>query len=271
MTLINDVFKSTHAYQIKPLQPFGIALIANQLQRVDQVMLGCLLKELVKTYRLVLLRGFSSIDKDDLVHYAESVGPLLEWEFGKVMEMRVQAEPKNYLFTHGPVPFHWDGAFYQVPRYLLFHCIEAPLEKTGGETLFTDTTRIWLNASFSEKQQWMEKRISYQTEKLAHYGGKITEALVQTHPDTGDIILRFAENVPSTMLNPVDVWVEGEQELDTQTILSVIATRCYQTDYCYQHTWQTHDFLLADNHALIHGRNAFANFSPRHLRRIQIM
>lgn len=271
MTLISDVVKNSNLYQIKSLQPFGLALIARQALCVDQVISGDLLKELIKTYRLVLLRGFLSLDKDRLVQYAENVGPLLEWEFGKVMEMRVHPNPKNYLFTHGPVPFHWDGAFYQVPRYLLFHCIEAPLKNAGGETLFTDTTLIWSNAAIAEKQQWIAKRISYQTEKLAHYGGKITERLVQIHPDTNATILRFAESVPGTMLNPVDVWVEDSQGSETNIMLSELAKRCYHADYCYQHTWKTNDVLLADNYALIHGRNAFADFSPRHLRRVQIM
>lgn len=271
MELISDVFTKLDSYEIQSIEPFGIALIAKKSIAIDEVISGDLLKEFVKTYRLVLLRGFQSIEKIALVNYAESMGPLLEWEFGKVMEMRVHEKPTNYLFTHGPVPFHWDGAFHHVPRFLMFHCIEAPAVNAGGETLFTDTTRIWQEASIDEKRSWLDKQISYQTEKLAHYGGQITQRLVQKHPETGEVVLRYAENVPSTMLNPVDVWVEEVAEHAAADMLATLAKRCYQPEYCYTHVWQRDDFILADNHALVHGRNAFSDFSPRHLRRIQVM
>lgn len=271
MKLVSDIFTKQDAFTIQSLNPFGIALIAKKAISVDEVISGSVLKELVKTYRLVLLRGFESIDKSILVDYAETLGPLLEWNFGKVMEMRVHEKPANYLFTHGHVPFHWDGAFHRVPRYLLFHCIAAPLDNAGGETLFTDTTRIWHDASQEEKREWSGKRITYQTEKLAHYGGRITERLVQTHPDTGDTILRYAESVPSSMLNPVDVWVENTNDASANEMLETLAHRCYDARYCYSHAWQQGDFILVDNHALIHGRRAFSDFSPRHLRRIQIL
>jgi alpha-ketoglutarate-dependent taurine dioxygenase len=253
------------------LNPFGIKISTQENISFPEAIDANLLTTLLKEHPLVLLRNFAPLDKNDLVSYAKTLGPLLEWEFGNVMEMRAQQEPKNYLFTHGHVPFHWDGAFHQVPRYLLFQCIEAPLENCGGETLFTNTHTIWETANISEKEEWQSLNLTYQTEKLAHYGGRITQSLVQTHPETNKTILRFAEPVPSNMLNPVSLQIEGYDTTQTEQLIDKITQRIYSSNHCYTHTWQKNDFLIADNHALIHGRNAFKQFSPRHLRRIQVL
>lgn len=256
---------------IEFLKPFGIKISAKEAVGFASVVKPDILMQLVKKYHLVVLRDFAALPKEGLVEYAQQLGSLLEWEFGNVMEMKVHTEPANYLFTHGPVPFHWDGAFHREPRYLLFHCIDAPLKNAGGETIFTNTKQIWRKASAKEKTLWSTLRLTYQTEKKAHYGGAITVPLVQTHPDSGKTILRFAERVPKPMLNPVAVSVEDYAQEKTDQFIDDMAKRCYDEKYCYTHIWEANDFLLADNFALLHGRKAFHQFSPRHLRRIQIL
>ncbi len=258
-------------FSIKNIVPFGIELspldTTSTFSDIDPV----LLRQLINTYKILIVRNMNISNNTTLVEYAKKVGPLLAWDFGVVMEMRVQNEPKNYLFTNGAVPFHWDGAFHKEPRYLLFHCIEAPFADCGGETLFSNTHHIWLNASEDEKLDWAIKKLHYKTEKLAHYGGKITISLVQKHPDTNKNILRFAEQVPISMLNPVEVAIDGMDNTTTKKWLDGIAARCYRDENCYKHTWKTNDLLFADNFSLIHARRAFKKFSPRFLRRIQIL
>ena len=258
-------------FKINLLAPFGLEIKARKQRSFPTLIEGSLLKQLIKVFRVVVLREFDLVDKSALVRYAQTIGPLLEWEFGHVMEMRAHEEPKNYLFTHGHVPFHWDGAFHQEPRYLLFHCIAAPRADSGGETIFSNTNQIWRDASEKEKTTWMRHKLTYKTEKLAHYGGSITVPLVQDHLDTKEKILRFAEPVPTSMLNPVEVYVEEMMRDDSDAFIAAMAQRCYQKDKCYIHAWQENDFLIADNYALIHARRAFEQFSPRHLRRIQVL
>lgn len=253
------------------LQPFGLKIMAEEEQDVRQILEPAQLKALLQTHHILLFQGFPALEKEMLVEYAESIDPVLAWDFGKVMEMQVKADAQNYLFTTNSVPFHWDGAFHQVPRYLLFHCIEAPLKHAGGETLFTNTQQIWENTSFLQQQEWQTLHLCYETEKLAHYGGRITQPLVAQHPDTGKTILRFAEPVPSSFKNPVKVSVEGYSPETSEQLIQDIAQTCYDPRYCYTHCWEENDLLLADNYALIHGRHAFKEFSPRHLRRIQIL
>ena len=268
MTSLTD--KIATLFQLEPLHPFGIKITANRDADITELN-GNHLKALVAEHHLVLLRGFNCLAKENLVQYAQSLGPLLEWDFGQVMEMQVQAMPKNYLFTHGPVPFHWDGAFHQVPSLLLFHCIQAPLPQSGGETVFCNTPLLWQEASPVEQQQWQSYTLHFKTEKLAHYGGTIQIPLVQQHPVTKQTVLRFAEPVPDTLLNPVEAQVAQLTATASADFFTAMAERCYQARYCYSHTWQQDDFLIADNHSLIHGRNAFKEFSPRHLRRIQVL
>ncbi|MCW8387307.1 TauD/TfdA family dioxygenase [Fluoribacter dumoffii] len=229
------------------------------------------LLNLVTEHKVVLLRGFKTLDRGQLLDYCQSQAQLLSWDFGPVMEMKADQQPKNYLFTEGDVPLHWDGAFHREPRFLFFHCLKAPIKGSGGETVFVNTEMAWQAADEELKQQWSDYSLRFQTEKLAHYGGLITRSLISIHPDTQKVILRFAEPVGEDYLNPVQVKIIGKSEEESNTILSTISHHLRKPQYVYQHEWQQDDFLLADNFSLLHGRNSFHRHSPRHLRRIQIL
>lgn len=256
---------------ITPLKPFGVKLGALPGQKITSIApreLDALLKE----EKLVLLRGFTELERDEFLAYCKGFAErrILEWDFGPVMELRESPDPKNYLFSRERVPFHWDGAFHQVPTYLAFSCIEAPVEGAGGETLFTNTESIWEKSSEAEKNFYAGIELTFETRKLAHYGGKITGPLVQSHPESGKPILRFAEAV-STELNPVTLEVSGIVENERDEFVTGLTRKVYDPSFCLAHTWQKGDFLFADNHSLIHGRRAFEKDCPRHLRRVQIV
>lgn len=244
---------------------------ANEADKeITQFRLSTLL-EWVMTHKLLILRGFNSLDREELLSYCAKQANLLHWDFGPVMEMKVDVDPKNYLFTEGDVPLHWDGAFYQEPRFLFFQCIEAPHPQMGGETLFVNTEKVWEDASPETKKAWQKYQLNFSTEKIAHYGGKIQRNLVTTHPETGKTILRFAEPVTENYLNPVEVSVEGKDARVSAMLLNEINVAVREEPYCYYHQWHSGDYLIADNFSLLHGRNAFKQESPRHLRRIQIL
>jgi len=252
------------------MNPFGMMLESNQ-SSLDEITADNFYS-LLQEEKLIVFRNFHSYTKEQFLEYCQSFlgANLLQWSFGPVMEMKVTPDPKNYFFSYEQVPFHWDGAFYQEPSYLVFQCVEAPPPACGGETLFCDTTKIWEDASENEKRLWQSIRLSYETEKVAHYGGKITNALVQKHPKTTETILRFAEEV-ETQLNPVRLDIEGVSEEEKLNFLGAMKEKIYSPKYCYQHEWHPGDYLIADNFALIHARKAFKDQSARHLRRIQIL
>ena len=267
---VNNFRELTAAFSVRRLNPFGLEIGAGEIRDLSRLNPG-VVAQLLKTESLVLLRGFDKLAGEQFLNYCRSYpsAKLLEWSFGPVMEMKEDPAAKNYLFSRERVPFHWDGAFHQVPSFLVFNCVEAPREGGGGETLFTDTGLMWRSATRRERSRWNEIRLTYQTEKLAHYGGKVTVPMVQRHPQRKETVLRYAEPVTSR-LNPVTLQVEGVVGSQAR-FEAMMEQRIYDPNFCYSHRWEPGDVLIADNHALLHGRNAFTEDCPRHLRRIQIM
>ncbi len=193
---------------------------------------------------------------------------ILHWDFGPIMNMQFDEKASNYLFSSEVVPFHWDGAFYKVPQYLLFYCVES--KGLGGETLFTNTELLWNDLSEAEKNECKSVKLRYSTEKKAHYGGEIHLSLVQTHPETGKTILRMAEKV-ETALNPVALSIESEQVKNTDEFYKEMCRKLYDPKYLYEHQWKKGDLLICDNFTYLHGRRALKNNLLRSFKRIQIL
>lgn len=249
---------------MKKLSPFGVEIKASNLSQLSREETLALVTE----HKLLLVRGLDPFSREDLLRFASIEGgtDLVQWDFGPVMEMKVDPSKPNYLFSTERVPFHWDGAFHVEPSILVFQCVQAPDPEKGGETLFADGEAIFQNASREQRSKWKCTRLTYQTEKKAHYGGSITNSMVGEHPKKRTSLLRYAEPVHSK-LNPVSLKVDGA---DQATLEREMEELLYSAQYCYQHRWQDNDLLLVDNFSLLHGRNAFAASSPRHLRRIQL-
>jgi alpha-ketoglutarate-dependent taurine dioxygenase len=191
---------------------------------------------------------------------------LLHWEFGPIMEMRFDHKAKNYLFSDEAVPLHWDGAFYQAPEKLLFYCTES--EGHGGETIFVDTELLWRDLSPSEKEQCQSVTLTYKTQKLAHYGGEIQLPLVQTHPSSGAIILRMAEEVNSR-LNPVSLTLSGPSS--PREFYEFMVKKLYDPKYMIVHRWERGDLVISDNYTYLHGRRPLGKNKKMSFKRIQIL
>src|SRR5262249_55989695 len=107
---------------------------------------------------------------------------------------------------------------------------------------------------------------TYATQKVAHYGGTFTSPLLSRHPVSGEEILRFAE--PVADLNPVSVTMHG---LDGEAFFAGMRRRLRDPSLCHAHAWRVGDVLVADNHALLHGRRPFTRSARRHLRRVNVL
>lgn len=226
-------------------------------------------------HRVLVLRGFAPFpSKEALAAYAARWGPLLEWDFGAVFEVVEHEHPKNYLFSSGSVPYHWDGAFApRTPWLQVFQCQESPGAGQGGETLFCDTTRVWRSAPEERRARWTRSEIEYATEKVAHYGGTIRARLVGAHPRSGATTLRFAEpaNAATAPLNTPDLRVLGVPDAEAAELLDDLRTRIYAPENVYAHEWRTGDLVIADNHALLHGRSPYLSKRPRRLWRVHVL
>ncbi|HEX8336278.1 MAG TPA: TauD/TfdA family dioxygenase [Pyrinomonadaceae bacterium] len=257
-------------WTLEPLEPFGVLLHAPRAGAHVREVPARLFEEWFGRGGVVVARGFAPLEADALPEFGRRFGEVLEWDFGEVNELRARAGAQNYLYTNREVPFHWDGAFVgRVPRYIIFQCESAPPTGAGGETLFCDTRRLLGRAGPGVRESWGRVRITDSTEKVVHYGGTFTSPLLATHPFSGEPVLRYAEPVED--LNPVRLEMEGVTAEARAAFLLDMRRRLRDPEVCYAHRWRDGDILVADNHALLHGRRAFAESAPRHLRRVNVL
>ena len=258
---------------VEPLTPFGAIVRPTGGSR--PLPPAADLRELLLRNRVLVLRGFDPAPtKEAAAAYAAEWGPLLEWDFGTVFEVVEHDDPKNYLFTSGSVPYHWDGAFAkQVPWLQVFQCLEAPGTDAGGETLFCDTARVWAKAEPDTQRLWEGIEIEYGTQKVAHYGGKIRARLVAAHPLTGETVLRFNEpaNAATANLNTPEVVPLGLSERDASALVADLTRRVYDPATVYAHAWLPGDRVIADNFVLLHGRSPYRSKLPRRLWRVHVL
>ncbi|UAK31899.1 TauD/TfdA family dioxygenase [Nocardia asteroides] len=253
------------------LRPFG-RLVASATE--GQTLADVPIEELLATTlseKVVVLRGFGLLGKPELENYCRAAGEILQWNFGSILDLVVRDTPDNYLFDRDDVPFHWDGAFAEhVPRFFLFQCVRG--EGAGGETVFCDSVQVYREAPEDLKELWARTTITYRTDKLAHYGGSAEWPLLGTHPVTGETTIRYAEPLdPARYANPLFLTVEGISAEDGVRVMEDLRERLHDARYCYAHQWRTGDIVVVENHALLHGRNAFTGSVSRHLQRIQII
>ena len=250
-----------------PLEPFGLLVEADSRLADLQT---AQVKDWVRDHRLLLLRGVASPADDKMLSFCRTLGEVLEWEFGAVNELQVKSDAKNYIYTPSAVPFHWDGAFVgRIPHYIFFHCVTAPPPEAGGETTFSDAVAALNRVSPDERRLWDELRITYTTQKVVHYGGSFTSPLVGVHPAKGEPVLRFAE--PVVDLNPVSLSCESLDAAQLDALVARLQHLLYDPRLLYEHRWRDGDVVIADNHALLHGRRAFRADAPRRLRRVNVL
>lgn len=260
---------------LSPLRPFGMLVYAGREGLTPLDVPADMITGLLEQHRLVLFRGYGLLADDEYIAFAKQFGPLLQWEFGEILELKVRSDPANHIFTAGRVELHWDGAFVEdKPHYNLFQCLQGCSAGAGGETLFVDTTKVLAGADGRTLSGWRNITIEYITEKKAHYGGAISSPLITVNPYNGRHVIRYIEafNEDNAEINPMRVKVENCPDEMSERFLRGFTARLYRDDVMYRHAWQSGDFLIADNAALLHGRSRFNNADPdRHIKRINIL
>ncbi|MCB9797114.1 MAG: cytochrome P450 [Alphaproteobacteria bacterium] len=253
--------------KMQRLAPFGLLLIADA-ETSMQAFQPEQLHALMRRFRVLAFRGFDTLPGDDFPRWCMRLGELLDWEFGTVNTLKIDPEKKNYLYTQAHVPMHWDGAFLHTPpHYIVFQCDEAK-PGVGGQTTFTDTTRLLAKVPQAEKDAWLDINATWLTEKIVHYGGDFMASILGEHPVTREQTLRYAE--PVEEINPVTVFLHGLPVEKHSGFIERMRQRLYDPEVLYAHEWRQGDFVIADNHALLHGRFAL-NGPERRIRRVNVM
>ena len=251
------------------IEPFGLAVTVSAGTTWDDLD-PAMIKAWVDTHRVLMLRGLAPMEPQVLAAAAQKIGPLQPWRFGAVHELKRDPHTDNYLYTEHVVPLHWDGAFADaVPHWLVFRCVAAPPADAGGETVFVDTIAALKQASSAQKERWSRARVRYTTEKKAHYGGTFTASVVDVHPTLGVPVIRYAEPVHD--LNPVTVAPQGLDAAAGEALMAELREALHDPSVQLALPWRDGDVVIADNHALLHGRRAFHADAPRHLLRVNVL
>jgi alpha-ketoglutarate-dependent taurine dioxygenase/4-hydroxybenzoate polyprenyltransferase len=251
------------------LAPFGLSVTVPAGTTWDDLD-PATIKAWVDAHRVLMLRGLAPMEPQVLAAAAQKIGPLQPWIFGAVHELKRDAKAENYLYTEHAVPLHWDGAFADaVPHWLVFRCVAAPPADAGGETVFVDTVAALTRATAAQRERWSRARVRYTTEKKAHYGGTFTASVIDIHPTLGVPVIRYAE--PVSDLNPVAVLPLSLDPPAAEALMAELREALYDPRVQLAVPWRDGDVVIADNHALLHGRRAFDADAPRHLLRVNVL
>ncbi|CAI3939681.1 Taurine dioxygenase [Commensalibacter communis] len=262
-------------FEINEIQPFGAIVTNNELEDLCNIDTKTLI-QLLDKYKILVLKNFEPMEDTKYINFCKSLGSLMQWEFGPLLNVRMEQDPKNHIFSKGRVELHWDGAFTkETPRINAFQCISSSNDGNGGETLFVDTTKIIHDTDKKIIEEWKKINLTYITEKKAHYGGTVNVKLVEKHPHKQEDIIRYIEinNEDNLEVNPVqcDICTPNTININKDNFLSQITKNLYKPTYMYRHKWSTGDYMLIDNNAVLHGRAKVEGNVNRHLKRIHIL
>lgn len=234
-----------------------------------------MLRELVWSERLIVLRGFKTFTgADDFSNYCERWGQISVWPFGKVLELVEHNNPEDHIFDNNYVPLHWDGMYRpQLPEFQIFHCVKAPKSSQGGRTTFSNTAGALERAPALVKELWKKVTGSYQR-KMEFYDSKTVSPIIDTHPRRGFSVIRYNEPPLAGFghfLNPPILEFTGVSADELAEFHRTLREALYATENFYAHEWREGDLVVADNFSLLHGREGFETKAPRHLRRVHVL
>lgn len=259
--------------QMRPLRDdlsFGLLVETGQKASTISQYTVDQLRSQLRRHRLLVLRGFDTgFDRTpEFAAHARAWGEIMSWPFGNVFDAVAHENPIDSVFDCSYLPLHWDGMYRDtIPEIQLFYCVRAPDAEAGGHTIFVDTVSLLQDTDHALRSAWSKASLTCCVKKASHYGGEVHSPLIVPHPVTGEQTLRYNEPVDDpSFINPHTVWVDELSDEHRQKLHDMLSLPRYR----YAHAWQPGDLVIADNFALLHGRNAFERRSPRHLRRIHI-
>ncbi|KAF8886932.1 Pyoverdine/dityrosine biosynthesis protein-domain-containing protein [Infundibulicybe gibba] len=232
------------------------------------------IRTLANQYSFVLLRGFSSVDRDDFTQKSEEFGEIVTWpKFGAILELKENPDlDMNSSLTCESMPMHYDGVFktktdengeltHDPPNFQIFQCLHAPENDEGGKTLLSNTADLLQHGISPAVREWLSKMTySVYTPQNKVFGGDILKLpLVMRNEATGHDVLRWHEHWPQhvTKYKPAESLINGVSEEDSVRIGDRLTDLLYDRRFCYAHSWCTGDYLIADNIEMMHTRTAF--------------
>lgn len=246
--------------------PFGVLVEATHPGHDLRELPVPALRDVVRERRLLVLRGFAPLESaDEMATWCARWGELMRWPSGAALDGVVLDGAES---SHrGAVPLHWDGLYQShIPEFQVFACIDAA--ETGGNTVFTDTAAVIADAEPEQVEQWAAVTVTYRVRG----SGRARVPVVALHPVHGEPTIRFHEpardgGVPD--YRPEHEF-DGVAPDDVPDFLERLRLALHDRKHHYRHTWQEGDVVVADNHALLHGRED-GEPGERQLRRVYVL
>lgn len=239
------------------MEPFGVRIQAEHAGQHPRDVPVDGLRELARGHGLVLLRGFAR---------CSSAEELSAWcaGWGQTSEVLDVVED-------GGVPLHWDGTFEPyVPEFQILSCVSATGEAHSGWTTFCDTTRLLAGAATDLIERWRAVSVTY---RIPHGRGTVSP-LVVPHPVSGVPTIRYHEP-PDEDDHDILAWPSQQFDgIDAEAVpefLGELHKALHNPQHLYTHVWQQGDIVIADNHALLHGRENLTDRALRHLCQVHVL
>jgi alpha-ketoglutarate-dependent taurine dioxygenase len=151
----------------------------------------------------------------------------------------------------------------------MLYCKTAP-QPGEGQTTIVDSRNVLRKVGQQVARQWLGVNITYYT-KMTYFGGSPRMySLVDQHPHSGELILRYQEGTDSA-LQTLSQSVQDHDEQAQQALLEQVNALVYDQDCLIAHQWSEGDLVLIDNYRTLHGRLPMsAGSSSRELWRVQV-
>jgi len=193
-----------------------------------------------------------------VITVAETFGYVRETNYGRLFDVRIEADPANLAFTSLPIPPHTDNPYRDpVPTVQLLHCLHSAAE--GGDSAVADGFRAAATVRAEDPAAF---DVLTRTPVTFAYADATT-SLQATRPLIGlDPCGRIREIRFSTRsLQPVRLAPAGAAAFYSayRALAGVIARPGSQVTF----RLGTGDCLILDNTRILHARTAFTGGGPR--------
>ena len=223
-----------------------------------------LLKHL-RDYGICFVRNMPT-EKGELESFAQSFGPLLETNYGRVFEIVVDPEESQKTVANSKINLipHTDDAYqYAPPGIIFFHCLMANNDGSGQST-FVDGFKM-AEVLLQEDSEAFELLCRYEVSYRKYYSDRIDmrfSSPVFCLDSSGNLQqVRISNLFPA----PLDL----PEEIMEPFYAAYRKVMQLYTDpkYCLKQGLQPGDLVICDNRRILHGRTAIGRQEQhRHLR-----
>ncbi|HAC62133.1 MAG TPA: hypothetical protein DCF68_01010 [Cyanothece sp. UBA12306] len=223
------------------------------------------LLEYLRDYGICFVRNVLP-QTGELESFAQSFGPLLETNYGRVFEIIVDPEESQKSVANSQINLipHTDDAYqYAPPGIIFFHCLMANNDGSGQST-FVDGFQI-AEILGQEDSEAFDLLCRYEVPFRKYYSDRIdmrfSSPVFCLDSDGNLKEVRISNLFPA----PLDL----PEEIIEPFYLAYRKLMQFYTDprYCLKQGLQPGDLVMFDNHRILHGRTAIGiKNQRRHLR-----